>query len=251
MMDIPDIFCVIIPTYNNAGSILGVIRDVEKYCRSIIVVCDGATDGTSDLLEGLGKEIMLISYPENRGKGHALALGFRKAAEEGFRYAVTMDSDGQHFPGDLPLFADAAAMHPDSIIVGSRSFNVSNMPSGNTFANKFSNFWFTVQTGLKIPDTQTGFRLYPLSRIAGMHLFTSRYETELEVLVRSAWKGTDIVSVPVRVYYPEKGKRVSFFRPGRDFIRISFLNAFFCFAAIFYGYPSKLFRMANRNSAAR
>lgn len=243
MEALSNIFCVIIPTYNNAGSIVSVVNSVLQYCTRVMVVCDGATDGTLELLEGLGDKIILVSYPVNRGKGYALSCGFKKALEQGFRYAVTMDSDGQHNPSDLPLFTNAIAQYPGSLIIGSRTFDNPNMPSGNTFANKFSNFWFTVQTGLKLPDTQTGFRLYPIALMGNMHLMTSRYEAELELLVRSAWDGIRIIPIPINVYYPKPEDRVSFFRPGKDFLRISLLNTLFCFVAIFYGYPSRLWHI--------
>ena len=71
---------------------------------------------------------------------------------------------------------------------------------------------------------------------------TSRYEAELELLVRSAWRNIELIPLPINVYYPPEGERVSHFRPSRDFTRISLLNTFFCFAAILYGYPSMLIR---------
>ena len=112
------------------------------------------------------------------------------------------------------------------------------MPSGNTFANRFSNFWFHLQTGLRLPDTQTGFRVYPLLHLPCLKLLTYRYESELELLVFSAWRGVHIVPVPVSVSYP--ADRVSHFRPFRDFLRISLLNTVLCLLAIVYGYPRML-----------
>ena len=116
------------------------------------------------------------------------------------------------------------------------------MPRQNTFANRISNFWFRLQTGIALPDTQSGFRLYNLSSLRLLGLITSRYEAELELLVRSAWRNIPIIPIPINVYYPPQEERVSFFRPGKDFTRISILNTFFCFAAILYGYPSMLLR---------
>jgi hypothetical protein len=75
-----------------------------------------------------------------------------------------------------------------------------------------------------------------------MRLITSRYEAELEMLVRSAWRNIPIIPIPINVFYPSQEERVSFFRPGKDFTRITILNTFFCFAAILYGYPSMLIR---------
>lgn len=239
--------CVIIPTYNNKGTIWQVVEDVCEYCHDIFVVCDGPTDGTLDLLQerlaaSVKVNVNLISYMPNKGKGTALVTGFREALKLGFQYAITLDSDGQHYASDIPAFIEQIALMPNTLIIGSRGLRHENMPQKNTFANKFSNFWFTVQTGKKLPDTQTGFRLYPLKKMGKMRLLTSRYEAELELLVRSAWRNIDIIPLPIRVYYPPAEERVSHFRPAKDFTRISLLNTFFCFAAILYGYPSMLIR---------
>lgn len=97
------------------------------------------------------------------------------------------------------------------MIIGNRFLKQENMPEGNTFANKFSNFWFALQTGIYLPDTQSGFRAYPLNMIASMHLFTSRYEAELEYLVRLAWQNVKFVNIPIQVYYAPAGERVTHF----------------------------------------
>lgn len=230
--------CVIIPTYENAGTVGDVVSRTLLYCRDVIVVNDGSTDSTTEVLSSL--PVTLVSYPDNRGKGHALREGFRKAKEMGFSKAVTLDADGQHFPEDIPLLVEALGKNPGAMIIGSRSLRNDNMPQGNTFANKFSNFWFSVQTGRSLPDTQTGFRLYQLDRLGKLNLLTSRYEAELELLVFQCWKGVRVVPVPIRVYYPPKEERVSHFRPGWDFVRISILNTFLCILAIVYGLPSVL-----------
>lgn len=234
--------CVIIPTYNNAGTIVDVVRSVAEFCGNIIVVDDGCTDNTAALLSQVKEPVQVIGYQPNKGKGTALTTGFREAIKQGFRYAITIDADGQHFATDIPLFAEYIDQNEDAMLIGSRNLQQENMPQKNTFANKFSNFWFTVQTAHKLPDTQTGFRLYPLQKMGDMHLMTSRYEAELELLVRSAWRNIKLIPLPINVYYPPAGERVSHFRPGRDFTRISLLNTFFCFAAILYGYPSMLLR---------
>ena len=234
--------CVIIPTYNNALTLSGVILEVLNYCAHVVVVNDGSSDSTPEVLQSFGDRIHVIEYFPNRGKGYALRKGFRYAVEKGFRYAVTIDSDGQHFASDIPLLMEASSRNPQALIIGSRQFNQPNMPAKNSFANKFSNFWFTVQTGHRLNDTQTGYRLYPLHKMSKMRFFTSRYETELEILVRLAWKGVPLIPVPVKVYYAPKGERVTHFRKGKDFFRISLLNTALCVAAVLYGYPSMLFR---------
>ena len=240
--------CAVIPTYNNAGTLAGVLDGVSEHISELIVVNDGSTDGTSALLAESGHPSTLVEFPKNKGKGAALKAGLRKARELGFDYAITIDSDGQHFPSDIPAFLEAIQANPGAMILGSRNLQAENMPSGSTFANRFSNFWFTVQTAKKLPDTQTGFRAYPLRKLPCLGLLTRRYEAELELLVFSAWRGVKLIPVPVRVIYPED--RVTSFRPGADFTRISVLNTILCVLAIVYGYPRmilhKIFNMENR-----
>lgn len=217
--------CVIIPTYNNAATLAGVIDDVAKYTDHIIVVNDGSTDNTLEIIKDHPR-VQFISYEKNVGKGWALRKAFSYASENGYQYAITIDSDGQHFAKDLPAFIDALEKHPNAIIIGARNMGQASVPGGSSFGNKFSNFWFKVETGISSPDTQSGYRLYPLMPLKKMSFITRKYEFEIEVLVRAAWEGIEVISVPVTVYYAPKEERVSHFRPFKDFFRISVLNTF-------------------------
>ena len=234
--------CTIVPTYNNSGTIADVVSRLLNYSDNVIVVNDGCTDGTKEILAGFAEKIKVVDIAKNSGKGCALKSGFAEAVRLGFEYAITLDADGQHFPEDIPMFAEAFLENKESLIVGSRNLSADNMPKKNTFANNFSNFWFFVQTWNRLPDTQTGYRLYPLKRVGGLRLLTSRYEAELEMLVFTAWRGVKLVPLPVGVYYPPAEKRVSHFRPFADFTRISILNTILCIFAILYGWPVTLFR---------
>jgi len=235
--------CVIIPTYNNAGTIADVVSRAMQQCDDVIVVCDGCTDGTVGILNALETRPTIVDLKVNQGKGTALREGFRYALEQGFAYAITLDGDGQHFPEDIPVLLKANQRHPGALIVGARK-NLENMErsGASKFANGFSNFWFALQTGHYLKDTQTGYRLYPLKKLSGLSLLTSRYEAELELMVFAAWKGVKLVSEPVNVYYPPREERVSHFKPGKDFARISVLNAVLCFLAVVYGYPRTILR---------
>lgn len=212
-------------------------------CDDVIVVCDGCTDNTTDILKSLQFHPDIIVMPENKGKGAALKAGFRFALEKGFAYAITIDGDGQHFPEDIGVMLQANIDNPGSLIVGLRS-NLDDMKRGNgsKFANSFSNFWFFLQTGHWLEDTQSGYRLYPLKKLRFVNLLTSRYEAELELIAFAAWTGIRIVSIPVNVLYQPVGERVSHFRPFRDFIRISILNTVLCVLALVYGLPRTLCR---------
>lgn len=240
---------ILIPTYNNASTLCDVVRRSVAVWPDVLVVDDGSTDDTRERLSQLQEEIsfMIVSYPDNRGKGGALKAGFKEAKAKGYTHVLTLDADGQHFPEDAPALIEASRKQPEALIVGSRTFGDKNMPGGNVFANKFSNFWFTVQTLQSIPDTQTGYRLYPLDGVGGLRVLTARYEAELELLVFSAWRGTPLVPVPVRVYYPAPEERITHFRPTLDFLRITCLNTVLCFLAIVYGGPRMLFTKIKRS----
>lgn len=232
---------VIMPTYNNAGTIATVISDVKAFTDDVIVVNDGSTDDTKNILSSI-EDIKVIDYPNNRGKGYALKLGLKKAYEWGYRYAITIDSDGQHYADDIPTFIDKIEEKPDSLLIGARNLTAENMPSKNTFANRFSNFWYKVETGQELSDTQSGFRLYPLDKLQKIYFITRRYEFEVEIIVRAAWRGVNVENVPIKVYYPPVEERVSHFRPLQDFTRISILNTVLVLYALLLYYPWKFLR---------
>lgn len=247
--------CVILPTYNNAGTIARVVNEVAQWTNDIIVVNDGSTDDTHSILQhlsdvfsnGSSSRLTVIEYPDgqNRGKGYALKTALRKASDLGFHYAITMDSDGQHFASDIPVFVEAIEANPGAMIIGARNLTADGMPGKNTFANKFSNFWFKVETLQSLDDTQSGFRLYPLDKFRGMHFFTPRYEFEVESIVRMAWRDVKVMNVPINVIYPED--RVSHFRPLHDFTRISILNTVLVLCALLYFYPKCFVRWVDKS----
>lgn len=241
---------VVIPTYNNDRTLGGVIAGVRRYCADIFVVNDGSTDRTAEVLAST-EGIRTIAYARNRGKGYALRRGLRAAREAGFRYALTIDSDGQHYPDDIARFIERIERRPDTLLIGARNLTADNMPARNTFANRFSNFWYLVETGRRLEDTQSGFRLYPLRRLGRLRSLCSRYEFEVEVIVRAAWRGVEVENIPVRVYYAPDGERVSHFRPLRDFTRISLLNSVLVLEALLFYYPWRFFRALTRENIRR
>lgn len=232
--------CAVIPTYQNAKTLLQVVADVHRVVDTVFVVDDGSNDGTAALLDkatGNERPEKVLTHPKNCGKGAALKTGLTYARQQGFRYAVTVDADGQHRADDIPALLKAVEEEPDALAIGSRGLQHENMPAKSTFANRFSNFWFALQTLQRLPDTQSGLRVYPLRRLHGLRWMSARYEAELTLLVFSAWAGVKLLPIPVSVYYPPRDQRVTHFRPGRDFTRISVLNTLLCFLMVVYGWP--------------
>ncbi|GGG47564.1 DUF2062 domain-containing protein [Epilithonimonas arachidiradicis] len=238
--------CVLIPTYNNEKTLKRVIDGVLDYTGNIIVINDGSTDSTPKILKNY-PQITVVSLPENKGKGNGLKIGFRKAQELGYHYAITIDSDGQHYPDDIPVFVEALLSEKeDVLLIGNRNMSQDGIPRKSSFGNNFSNFWFWFETGIKLQDTQSGYRLYPLKKIP-KKFFTPKFEFEIEIIVRTAWKHVPVKNVPVKVLY-DPAERVSHFRPFRDFTRISILNTILVFITIFYIIPRNFFRNFKKKS---
>ncbi|GGH07706.1 glycosyl transferase [Sphingobacterium alkalisoli] len=231
---------VIVPTYNNHKTLQRILDGVLAYTDQIIVVNDGSTDGTSQILTAY-PQLHHITFSENKGKGMALRSGLKKAKELGFQYAITIDSDGQHYASDLPIFVKEISQVTEAVLlIGSRNMSHESVPQKSSFGNKFSNFWFWFETGIKLSDTQSGYRAYPLTAIPS-RFYTRKFEFEIEVIVRSAWNGVTVRNVPIRVLYdPEE--RVSHFRPFKDFTRISILNTVLVLMTFFYIIPRNFIR---------
>ena len=243
--------CVIIPTYNNQNTLNQVIEDTLGYTSNVIVVNDGSTDNTSRIINDYKNSIEIITHEVNYGKGRALRNAFTYALSLNYDYAITIDSDGQHFPSDFGLFLEEIEANPGSLVIGARNMTQENVPGKSSFGNKFSNFWFRIETGIQLGDTQSGFRLYPIRLMRGIKYLTNRFEFEVEVIVKAAWKGIPVKNVPIKIHYEPGDKRVSHFRPFQDFSRISVLNTYFVILAILYYIPFRFVKSLNRENIKR
>ena len=243
--------CVIIPTYNNECTLKRVIDGVLEITDDLVVVNDGATDSTPEILKNY-TDIKLTSLPKNKGKGNALRVGFKKAEKLGYEFAITIDSDGQHYPEDISIFVNKLEFETDKnlLLIGARNMDQDSVPGGSSFGNKFSNFWYKVETGIQLTDTQSGFRLYPLKEINKIKFYTTKFEFEIENIVKAAWRGIIVKNVPVKVLYDEQ-ERVTHFRPIKDFARISILNTWLVLVALFYIKPRDLIRKFRKKGLRR
>ncbi len=233
-----DKVCILLPTYNNAETIADVIADSLAQTSHVIIINDGSTDDTLNRIKGF--PVQLVTYEKNQGKGWALRKGFEYAIQKGYRYAITLDTDGQHYPEDSLIFLERLSSDEGALMIGARNLTHENVPGKSSFGNKFSNFWFKLETGVNMPDTQSGFRMYPIYQYKDKHFFTKKYEFEIEIIVRSSWMSIPVIAVPIRVYYPKPEDRVSHFRPLKDFVRISVLNSVLVIVAFLYIKPRNL-----------
>lgn len=210
--------CVIIPCFNHVATVAMVAKGARVYCP-VIIVDDGSTVSLPEM-----PDCKIVRLEKNSGKGAALRAGFQCAAAEGFTHAITMDADGQHSVEDLPKFLAAAEAQPEALIVGVRDFYASGAPAGRRRSNAVSTFWFHVETGVRLGDTQCGFRCYPIDLTQRLKTKSERYAFELEFMVRSSWVGAPIVPVPLICGYQPEQLRQSHFRPVVDLTRITIMN---------------------------
>ncbi len=213
---------VVVPVYNHGATLRQVVAGVLAVHPEVLVVDDGSTDQGMQTIANL--PVHIRGHAENLGKGAAIRTAAQAAESLGATHIVTIDADGQHDPVDLPRFFAAIANNPLAVIAGARNFETDNVPGSSRFGRCFSNFWLRVQTGRKLQDAQSGFRAYPVALFTHLRFTENRYSFEVEVLVRSAWAGLDLLDVPISVHYPPRGQRVSHFHKIVDNARISWLN---------------------------
>lgn len=203
----------LIPAYQAAAHLGEVLLRLRSLAEppEVLVVDDGSRDATAEVARQLGARV--LSFAANRGKGHALLAGFHALRERAA--VVTLDADGQHPPEHLPEFV--AAWRAGAEIVLGRRARTSAMPWTRRFANAFSSGWTSWLAGVRISDSQCGYRLYSRAVIEGTPITPGRYELETQVAVRAARLGFRVAEVEIPTVYGEAGSHI---RPFRDVPRI-------------------------------
>ena len=212
---------LLIPVYNHAHTLRGVVERCLGEGYPVIVVDDGSTDAGLETVNDL--PVTRHRLAQNRGKGAAIQAGAAIAASLGYEALITLDADGQHDPVDARKLLDVATGAWPAIVLGARRMDVPNVPGSSRFGMAFSNFWVRLECGKTLPDTQSGYRLYPVALLTRKFI-SRRYTFEIEVLVRGSWAGLTILSTPVSVYYAPGSDRISHFRLFRDNLRLSALH---------------------------
>jgi glycosyltransferase involved in cell wall biosynthesis len=217
---------VCLPVYNNAGMVGDVVNGVLKHVSLVVAVDDGSNDATHRALTAIPK-ITVIRFLHNRGKGAAIKAGIEQAAAMGATHVITIDGDGQHLPEDIPLFIEKIKSDPGALWVGNRIIpsGGATPPARSRFGRRFGNFWYRFNTGIRIHDTQCGFRVYPVKRIRHLDIKGNRYEYEQDALIKAAWNGISVKEVDIHIKYQDGISGVSHFRPVVDFLRIASVNS--------------------------
>jgi glycosyltransferase involved in cell wall biosynthesis len=215
---------VVIPVYNHVKTLRVVVEGALAQGFAVLVLDDGSTDGSLDSVADL--PIWRHRLPVNRGKGGAILAAAQLARSSGYQAILTIDADGQHDPVDAKLLLKAATPYWPCIVIGARRMETLNVPRSSLFGRDFSNFWVSIECGQTLPDTQSGYRLYPVEFLESSRFMSRRYTFEIEVLVRGCWAGLPLLSTSVSVYYPPGDERISHFHKFKDNLRLSCLHTF-------------------------
>ncbi len=213
---------IVIPLFNHGRTIEKVVQGCLAVHKDVLVVDDGSSDLPRDFDGTIGVEI--LRHSTNQGKGAALMTAAQYALSKGYTHMISIDADLQHRPEDIPKFTAAIQEDPRALIIGKRDFKNSTAPKSSRFGREFSNFWFRVQTGMSAGDAQSGFRAYPLYVFEQLSFDRTRYDFEIEFLVKAAWAGVPVTPIDIHVFYQAPGKRISHFKLFMDNLRLTHLN---------------------------
>jgi len=215
--------CVVVPAYNAASTLEQFLEELLSYSKEIVVVDDGSVDQTAAIAKKFGSRgVTLLGHSTNQGKGAALRTGLTWALANNFDAAVTMDSDLQHSPADLPGLLEIFNREKLDLLIGARLHDQKHMPQARRLGNWFSSWAATKFCYQKIFDCQSGYRIYGLAHAQKMlaELKLNRFDFESEVLLRASANLLRIGFAPITVIYPNDALHKSFYRPWLDTLRI-------------------------------
>jgi glycosyltransferase involved in cell wall biosynthesis len=206
----------LIPAYNESQHIAKVITQASSFLP-ILVVDDGSTDGTSDIVKQTGAS--LIEVKPNQGKGNALKTGFTWALKQGYDGVLTLDADGQHDPLEIPTFLqEIENTHPD-LVIGYRDF--SSMPMVRRFANTAGRVLFSWAMRQPIRDNQSGYR-YISARLMkeSMDSKLSSFEFEVENILTCLQNEMILSWVPIKTIYADEKSHIQPLKHTINFIAL-------------------------------
>jgi len=221
--------CALVPAFNEASQIAKVVLGAIQHVDEVVVIDDGSNDGTAEAARAAGATCLLL--PTNRGKASALRTGIQFASARNFSHILTLDGDGQHRPEDIPVLIQAAVQTGADMVIGTRTFERHSMPRARFYSNTVGSRLASALVGREIRDSQSGFRLIRLDKLASLELRSRFYEFEMEVLIKMARGGCSIEQAPIPAIY-EDGRARSKMKPVRDTVRICIWSLAFRFLKV-------------------
>jgi glycosyltransferase involved in cell wall biosynthesis len=205
--------CILIPAYNAVATLRAVVDECLAFTMPLVVVDDGSTDGTAQVLDGL--PVTLLTHSMNRGKGAALKTGFDWVIQQQHDGVVTLDADGQHDPGAIPRLLAEVDKKGYDCLLASRHSQFEEMAGLRKVWNRFGVWCIRKRTGFEITDSQSGFRYYRSRLLQAVQLEKNGYDLEMELLVKGWKAGFKIGSLPIPARVAD-GRATSHYRPVQD-----------------------------------
>lgn len=193
----------IIPAYNEEGRLGNVVKEVKKHLKIVLVVDDGSKDGTLKEAKSISG-IKLIEHKKNQGKGAALKTGCEYAFSNGAKAVLLIDSDGQHDPQDIPRLIKPLDEGFD-IVFASRTLD-KNMPVVFRFGNWVINTTMKLLYGMKIHDTQSGFRAFTKKAYNTIRWKSTKYSVESEMIAKAGKAKLKYDEIMIKTIYNDKNK---------------------------------------------
>lgn len=213
---------IVIPAFNEAKTLPSVINACLPYSLTTIVIDDGSTDETFNLIKNL--PIKIIQHPKRKGKSESLRDGFNYALSlPSIDAIITLDADDQHNPADIPRFIAEFQKNTHALIIGARMENAEHAPKYRLMANKTADYFISKAAGKRIIDSQSGFRLYPRQLLENTLAKIENYDSftfETEILIDGSHLGFDINYISIKSHYPDD-LRPSRFKPFSDSVKIA------------------------------
>jgi len=212
---------IMIPAYNEEKYIKGVIKDCSSYGLDILIIDDGSTDNTANIVNSLaadmGDRLILLQHSRNQGKGQALITGFDYIIKNGYKGVITLDADGQHDTREIAYFLELAEKEDPDVVIGDRLGDTKGMPLIRLATNVFTSWIIARIAGKSVSDVQSGYRYLKAEALRKIKLKTRNFDTEPEIILRAGWHGMKMLNIPIKTIYHEEF--TSYVNPVKDTIK--------------------------------
>ncbi len=211
---------IVIPVFNAAATLPELLWGVLAFvdAKQVICVDDGSEDDSVEICQDHGVQVHEMKV--NRGKGAALKAGFNLAMQQGFEFAMTLDSDMQHHPDQMVRFIAVQNRTEADLVIGKRDFRFGTMPIARIASNTITSVIVSLMCRQRVCDSQSGYRLYRLEHLKQCVLRTDRYQFESEVIFEYARKDGVIAHVPIGTIYNDQPSNIRHLRDIMNFIGV-------------------------------
>lgn len=207
----------IIPFYNEKDFLKSVVSETLKYVDLIIAVDDGSTDDSAVTIKDF-ENVLILKNEKNFGKGYSLQKGFDTAINLNFDIIVTIDGDGQHNPEFIPKLLEE--LNYSDAVIGNRLNDIRSMPFHRILSNKITSFLLSKKLGIKICDSQSGFRAFKKKVIEGVKTEFYGFEAESEIIVKIARKNFKINFIDIPTIYGNQKTKMKSVQAIKGFLKV-------------------------------